>query len=241
MAPAPNYTPQEQEELILKSAVDCINDTSLLAFTMSAISKKSELSMGSIYKHVQCKEDIIIALATKVFSHRCKVFQQVLAMPLSTPEKIIAIALLNPLKIKKFSFDNHLESFSVNELVIRKASPVWTERMIRSHENCENIFNLCMQTAITSGELAQQENINCIAGEINLGSWALIVGYQYVDRVMQVRNIAEGTDTLTEPVSTHSPIIQNMLRLLSTYTWHQPLDQAGIEKTANLLIQNNLR
>ena len=66
MAPAPKYSPQEQEEIILNAAAECISQTSVLDFTMSAVSKAAKLSMGSIYKHVQCKEDIIFAKGKKI-------------------------------------------------------------------------------------------------------------------------------------------------------------------------------
>ena len=77
MAPAPKYSPQEQEEIILNAAAECIAETSLLDFTMSSISKAAKLSMGSIYKHVQCKEDIIFALATSVFQFQSNIFSQI--------------------------------------------------------------------------------------------------------------------------------------------------------------------
>lgn len=140
MAPAPKFSPREQEEIILNAAIKCVEQTSLLDFTMSAIAKEAELSMGSIYKLVQCKEDIIFALAHRVYSHYSNIFEQVLALDLTTPEKIMAITLLNPKKIEPYSFSSHLESFAANELVINKASPLWTERMLAANERCEQVF-----------------------------------------------------------------------------------------------------
>ena len=43
---------------------------------MSAIAKLAGFSMGSVYKFVQCKEDVLIALATKMYQERQRVFKQ---------------------------------------------------------------------------------------------------------------------------------------------------------------------
>ena len=241
MAPAPKYSPQQQEEIILNAAVDCINESSLLDFTMSSISKAAGLSMGSIYKHVQCKEDIIFALATKVFRHHSNNFKKILQMPLTTPERIIAISLLSPEKIELFPFDSHLESFAANEVIIASASPLWTERMIKAHEECEKVFNECMTQAALSGELTLDKSPEQMIEEINLGCWALFTGYQYVARVVQIRHISEGTDSLKEPLALDSTPIRSMQRLLNAYQWKTPLDSAGIAKAAELLTQHNLR
>lgn len=241
MAPAPKYSPQEQEQLILDAAVNCIEQTSLMDFTMSAIAKAAGISMGSIYKHVQCKEDIIFALATRVYCHRQGVFAQVLALPITTPEKIIAITLLNPAKIKLYEFDSHLDSFATNELVISRTSPRWTEHMLTSHEKCEHAFYQCMHKAVTSGELTFEGDVEQMIEEINLGSWALTVGYQHVDRVVQIRQIAEGTDSLQEPVAIDSPIVNSLKRLINSYDWQQPLDIDGVAKVAKLLTKYSLR
>ena len=78
MAPAPKHSPQEQEDLILEAAAQCIEETSLLDFTMSAISKKAGLSMGSIYKHIQSKEDVLVALGWRSLANLSEAFEKVL-------------------------------------------------------------------------------------------------------------------------------------------------------------------
>ena len=60
MAPAPKYSLQQQEDMILSAAEKSIENSSLLDFTMSAIAKGAGLSMGSVYKHVQSKEVFIL-------------------------------------------------------------------------------------------------------------------------------------------------------------------------------------
>ncbi|SFD50059.1 TetR/AcrR family transcriptional regulator [Pseudoalteromonas denitrificans] len=241
MAPAPKYSPQEQEEIILNAAAECISQTSVLDFTMSAVSKAAKLSMGSIYKHVQCKEDIIFALATRVFHFQSTIFKKILALPLTTPEKITAIALLNPSKTQVYSFDSHLESFAGNDLVISRASSLWTDRMIKANEDCDQVFSKCMHQAAYSGELKLNGNTEEMIEEINLGCWALLMGYQYVDRIVHIRHISDGTDSLNEAVAIDAPVLKSLKRLINSYEWQTPLNQDGITKVANLLVEMQLR
>lgn len=241
MSPAPKYSHEEQEEIILNAAVECISETSLLDFTMSAVSKTACLSMGSIYKHVQCKEDIIFALATRVFAYHSKVFSQILALDLTTPEKIIAFGLLDPTKIQLYSFDSHIESFAANELVISRASALWTERMIKANESCEALFSKCMHQAAYSGELTLNGNTDAMVEEINLGTWALLMGYQFVARIVQIRHISEGTDSLREPLAVDAPAIKSLQRLVNSYQWRTLLNAESIDKVANLLTEHQLR
>ena len=241
MVPAAKYSLQEQENMILDAAAQCIELTSLLDFTMSAIAKKAGMSMGSIYKHVQCKEDIIFALAIRVYRHQSSVFEQVLALPLTTPERLIGITLLNPLKTQVYSFDIHLDAFVTNELVVKRTSSLWRERMMDAHKNCETLFYRCMSEAAHSGELSSEGDIEQLIEEINLAGWALTVGYQNVIRLVQIREIAKGEAKLYEPVACDAAIVRIFTRLFNSYQWQKPLDSAGIKHAEQLLIQHNLR
>lgn len=241
MAPAPKYSLQEQENIILDAAAQCIEQTSLINFTMSSVAKTAGMSMGSIYKHVQCKEDIIFALAIRVYRQQSSVFEQVIALPLTTPERMIGITLLNPLKTQVYSFDIHLDAFVTNELVVKRTSKQWRERMIDAHKNCEQLFYHCISQAADSGELFEDEDIEKFIEEINLGGWALTVGYQNVIRVMQIRDIAQGGAQLYEPVACDAPIVRIFTRLFNSYQWQKPLGSAGIKHTAQLLTEHNLR
>jgi len=242
MAPAPKFSPQEQEELILNAAAECIRETSLLDFTMSAVSKVACLSMGSIYKHVQCKEDIIFALASRCYAHHSGIFKQVLTMEeLTTPQRIMAISLLCPKKIEVYPFDSHLETFSANELVISRASALWTERMISASESCEANFNKCMHQAAFSGELKLNGNVQQNIEEITFGSWALIVGFQHVSRVMQIRNISNDEAELQQALAVDSMPIRSLKRFLNSFEWKKPLTDEDITHVSNVLIELNLR
>ncbi|MBE0370435.1 TetR/AcrR family transcriptional regulator [Pseudoalteromonas aurantia] len=241
MAPAPKFSHEKQLEMILNAAEECINESSVTDFTMAKIARTAGLSMGSVYKHVQSKEDIVLALAHRAFSHVSGIFNQVLSLPISTPEKILAIEFIDPKKMQCFGFDNDLLSYATNEAVISRASATWTEKMIIANTACEQLFKLALTDGINSGELTTELNLSQAIEEIMIGSWSLSVGYQQVQRVKQFRQIGEGTDSLLEPLSENDPIIRSSMRFLNSYPWQQPLTQESIKTIQTSLESIHLR
>ena len=241
MVPAPKFSPQEQEELILDAAADCIWESSVLDFTMSAVSKAAGLSMGSVYKHVQSKEDIIIALSMRSFARQGEVFKEVLSLSLPTPEKIAGISLLSDEKVQVYPFDNELKSLAHNQAVLKRASPYWIERMFRACSDCELLFNKSMHKAAFNGELKLNGNTEQSIEEINLGCWAMMAGFDEVHAVTQVQSISEGTDNLSKGVETDSAMMQCLKRFVNSYQWREPLTDEGIVRVSEKLKELGFR
>ncbi|WP_057830050.1 TetR/AcrR family transcriptional regulator [Colwellia sp. TT2012] len=240
MAPAPRFSAAEQEKLIIYAAIKAIENSSLLDFSMSAIAKLAGLSMGSVYKFVQCKEDVLIALATRMYQERQSVFKKVLALPLTTPERIIATSLLDFSKVQMYSFDSQLESIVNTQAMMKRCSQRWLTQMIACGERCQAMFQQFLQAAADSGELTSgSRDIE----EINIGSWSLSLGYFQTVRVHQcwrndlAENLAEEMLALA-PDNLH---IRTMQRLVNTYDWQQKITDDGIKEVCLRLTEAGLR
>jgi AcrR family transcriptional regulator len=240
MAPAPRFSAEEQETLIICSAIKAIEESSLLDFSMSAIAKLAGLSMGSVYKFVQCKEDVLIALATRMYQQRQGVFKKVLALPLTTPERIIATSLLDFSKVQMYTFDNQLESIVHTEAMMKRCSERWLTQMMMCSERCQTMFQVFLQAAADSGELTSgSRDIE----EINLGTWSLSVGYfqtvlLHHNRANNIEEVNEDDPFVLAPTNLH---ICTMKRLINSYDWQQKLSVQDIEKVCLQLIKADLR
>lgn len=241
MAPAPKYSLQEQERMILNAAEQCINESSVTDFTMAKVARLAGLSMGSVYKFVQSKEDIVLALAYQSFDHVSKVFERVLSLPLSTPEKMLAVCLISPKAMQRFEFDYELQSYSTNKAVIQRASSRWTEKMIDACNCCEQGFKLALSDGISAGELQNVPNLSEVIEEILISGWAITVGFEQAQRVKQTQEIVEGTDSLLEPLPLNHPIIRSTVRLLNSYPWKKPIDDDSLVTIENELKKLTLR
>ena len=242
MSPAPRFTPIEQEEMILKAATKCIEASSLMDFTMSSISKECGLSMGSIYKHIQSKEDVLVALATQMFKHIQQVFDQVLSFPVPVPDRMLAIHLINFEKAGFNEFDNLLATLISNEAVLQRASPGWLLKMVRADEAIEPLFTKVLVSAFQSGELMTpvQERDDIIE-EIQLGQWSIGVGFTKVAMQKHARHLVNAAVELPFPLHPSSAIIKSATRLMNSYPWQAQVTIEGLEKACELLQENGLR
>ena len=170
---------------------------------MSSIAKSAGLSMGSVYKFVQCKEDLLIVLATKMYQERYRVVSQVLALPLTTPERIIALSLLDFSKVQMFSFDDQLESIVNTRSIIKRCSQRWLDYMINCSRVCEDSFKVLLQTAVDTNEL--QSGVNDME-QISIGAWSLNVGYFQTVRLHHNRNSKQDSEA-QEGITLSTPLI----------------------------------
>ncbi len=234
MSPAAKYSLQEQENMILNAAEKCIEESSLLDFSMAKLAKTAKLSMGSIYKHVQSKEDVWIALASNMYRHQLEVFRTILEMPFTTPEKIAAISLLDHNKIRSFSFDAQLDNLVSNPALLQRGSCYWLERMFKYSKLITSIFNQCLMDAVQSGEFKSGE---VYVEEFNVATWSLIAGYF---RQVQEHLSWDSEDKILlndiKPlVSIDSIHIRSLQRLVNAYEWATPLSKKGLMKVCKHL------
>ncbi|NQZ82049.1 MAG: TetR/AcrR family transcriptional regulator [Colwellia sp.] len=240
MAPAPRFSPEEQEKLIICAAITTIEQSSLLDFSMSKIAKLAGLSMGSVYKFVQCKEDVLIALATSMYQERQRVFKQVISLPLTTPERIIANSLLDFSKVQMYNFDDQLESIVNTRAMMNRCSPRWLDQMIACGKVCEGMFQTFLQTASDSGELTSG---NRDIAEINSGTWSLAIGYFQTVRLhhcwQKEQDVCE--DDCLPALAPDSDHIRCLQRLINTYDWQQKVSDEDISKVCQCLVEKGLR
>ena len=132
MAPASRYSAEQQEQLIINAGIKAIQSSSLLGFKMSDIAKYAGISMGSVYKHVQSKEDVLLALATAHFRNMHENFTAIYQLPLTTPERYIALNLVDKGKPDLFPFASHLEMLITNDAILSCGSDFSKHRVYSS-------------------------------------------------------------------------------------------------------------
>jgi AcrR family transcriptional regulator len=227
-----------QEEAILQAAARCIEASSLLDFTMSAISKEAGLSMGSIYKHIQSKEDVLLALGHRSRLHFEALARRVLALPLPIAARLVAVQLVDPEHASPFSFGAELTTLLANEAILRRGSRGWLDKYLAADMAVEQLFYAQLDRAFDDGEiLGDVERKATLLDAINTAVWSLCVGYLQVTRQRGVRALGANATRL----EVDSTIVQALRRLLSTYEWRAPLTDEWIARTGEALEDMGLR
>jgi AcrR family transcriptional regulator len=239
MSTTASHTYQQQEEAILQAAARCIEESSLLDFTMAAISKAVGLSMGSIYKHIQSKEDVLLALGHRSRLHFAALARQVVALPLPIAARLVGIQLVDAEHASPFSFGAELTTLLANEALLRRGSRGWLDQYLAADAAVEQLFYDQLARAWDDGEIGgHAERKETLCDAINTATWSLCVGYLQVVRQRGVRALAA---TRTTRLEVDSTIIRALQRLLNTYEWRTPLTDEWIARTGEALEQIGLR
>lgn len=243
MPPAPRHSNEEQQQIILTAAAKTIARTSLLDFTMSAISTEAGLSMGTIYKHIQCKEDVLLALATAMFDNIYTIFDDIMAQDLPITQRLMALQLICPEKTSLYGFDAHLSMLVNSDAVLQRASSNWIEKMNRADDAIEQLLNRCLQQAMDDDAMlgTDDEEKAQMANEIHLGLWSLCVGFFQVAQQRHCRKLSEDAIALPFPLSVEHSIVRASKRFLNSFPWAQPLSDDDLHDVCKLLQSKGYR
>ncbi len=246
MPPAPKHCPEQQLCNILSAAAECIEESSLLDFTMSGIAKKAGMSMGSIYKHAHTKEDVLMALAQHSFECLTQAFANIFTSPLTITEQLIAMSLIDYTKVDPYPFSRHLEMLISNSALLNRTSPQWQQKTGSSGCGIEDVMKMRLLTAIETGELIPEGDKKLFLEQLHLGIWAINVGHIQV--LLQTHSDQQasglpGNKGIEEifPLDAGNPHIQNCLKLINSYQWRHPLTQDGIQRAINVLLELEYR
>lgn len=242
MCPAPKFSVEEQQRRIIDAAESCIEQSSLLDFTMSSVSKAAGLSMGSVYKFVQTKEDVLVALAAKSLEHRFLSWKTVMEIPMSLPERTLATYLIASEKLQCFSFGFDLEKFVTNDAVLKRASDGWVLKLVQAERQFDEMYRQQLRDAIAAGELSvTPETEEDLIAELSLSLWSLYSGFQQVDAHLQARQRVGVETQALYPLKPRDFFIASVQRLLNGYDWSTPLTDTSVESVCARLEQQGLR
>ncbi|MGF1789969.1 TetR/AcrR family transcriptional regulator [Photobacterium profundum] len=240
--PAPKHTIAEQEQLILDAAAQCILDTSLIDFKMSAIAKKSGLSMGSVYKHIQSKEDVLVALSVRLDSQASNVIREILALPYSLPAKIVAINLVSQEAMYTYSFSYQLLTLLSSRDLLAKASDKWLTKLSLVSTEIRLQFQGALREAVRSEELlCEEEEKEALIEEFMLLHWAVNIGYTQILNHPHETHINEAKTNVNVPLTLDHPLLRATIRMTNSYPWKEPVTREELSEIELVLIENDLR
>nr|WP_086939780.1 TetR/AcrR family transcriptional regulator [Thaumasiovibrio occultus] len=240
--PAPKFTIAEQEQLILDAAVHCILDTSLLDFKMSAIAKHAGLSMGSVYKHIHSKEDVLVALSVRLDQQALGVINTLLALPYSLPSKIVALHLVSEEAMYLYPFSYQLLTLLNSKDLRAKASEKWLGKHAQVSREIGKLFENALADAVQNEELlCTGEDKEALIEEFMLLHWAVNSGYpQIVNYPYELHDKWQGMQE-PSPLSLDHPLLRASIRMTNSYHWREPVTREVLVQIEQELVALGLR
>nr|WP_277345730.1 TetR/AcrR family transcriptional regulator [Pseudomaricurvus alkylphenolicus] len=226
--------------MLLLSAACCIEETSLLDFTMSSVARKSEMSMGTVYKHFYSKEDLIVALCTLSIEHRVQVLEKLFSMFMNTPQKLAACCLLNTDKMKRYPFSGELEVLSASESLLARVSELRRDRLEKANACHDDLVVHLLEAAINNGELILDDGIERRLNHL----FFLILGYLKVGneskKIVECRLNDRGHLAIPERSNSSSCLDTFYHMQINACHWRSPLDEEGVVIVTDILRELNL-
>ena len=212
----------EREDLFLDAALDLIHRDGLLSLQMSRIAEKSEYAVGTLYLHFASKEDLLLALVTRVFRDYIALVRRAQAWNASSRDRMFAVGVADLVFVRRHPDYFRIAQYSLSEVAWRAASLERREAFLRANDPLIEIVCGIVDDARRADEL---EPPGQTAQEIAVGVWALCGGFH---------NLAHAEGVLAD-FSVSDPYLlmcRHLLCLLDGYRWKpisNPADPAALE------------
>ena len=240
--PAPKYPFAEEEQLILNATAKSILETSLIDFKMSSIAKNAGISMGSVYKHIQSKEDVLVALAVQITQQSFDVITDVLALPYPLSSKIVALNLVSHESMYIYPFGYQLFTMLNSLNLLNKASQAWIDKLAKVSTQIHDGFEQGLLHAIEQGELACEEGYrDALIEEFMLTHWTLNVGFPLIAGHSCNPNMEKEACNWGQSISLEHPFIRATLRVTNSYPWSNPASLHDLNEIEKILLSRGLR
>lgn len=215
----------EREERILDAALELIRADGLLSLQMSRIAEKCEYAVGTLYLHFESKEDLLLALVTRVFRDYLELLNRVEAWQAPSRDRMFAIGVADIVFVRRHPDYFRIAQYSLCEVAWRAASAERRKAFLEANDPFVAVIARIVADARAAGDL---EPGGQTAQEMGIGLWALCGGYHNFSH-------AEG---MLEDFSVLDPyplMCRHIQALLDGYRW-KPLSDPSAPEAVTALI-----
>ena len=213
----------EREAKIIATTMRLLEDRSFLDLRMSDVSQSAECSMGAVYSHFSCKEDLLIACAYSVTKDKTAMLFKVIQSDLIPLDQLLAVALIVWVSDNQKPQHYQLRQLAMNPSVWQRASPHRSQAM--------NALGLEIQAAMVSvAEQALLQNGHTsvtqqLSGQLVHGLIGLTIG------LFQMKESGFGiyTQDVTGDEGVHL-LFDNIERYLNSWNLHYPSLRQRLEE-----------
>jgi AcrR family transcriptional regulator len=216
----------EREDLFLDAAFELIRQDGLLNLQMARIAEKSEYAVGTLYLHFASKEDLLLALITRVFRDYIGLVRRAEAWKAPSRDRMFAVGVADMVFVRRYPEYFRIAQYSLCEVVWQAASPARRQTFLEANDPLVEIVAGIVEDARRAGDLDPSGQT---AQEMAVGVWALCNGYHNLVH-------AEG---ILDDFSVHDPyplMCRHLQGLLDGFRW-KPISQSADAAAFDALIE----
>jgi AcrR family transcriptional regulator len=208
---------RQQRELEIKhQARLMVEESGFFDMKISELAKRCQLSIGTLYSHYACKEDLLVALALDGEELRLQRVKKAIEMAGTAMEKFLSAGLT--------CVHSGCQNRSLNEAsllvmcpsVWMRASPHLHQRMLSVKGQVYDLFNNLLLQASDEFTTEIRESDTQIES-MHIGVWSLALGIDAIS----CSNVVEGGLIAEKIDQWKNFYINNLIRLLKGWGWKE--------------------
>jgi AcrR family transcriptional regulator len=164
----------EREDLFLDAALDLIRQDGLLNLQMARIAEKCEYAVGTLYLHFASKEDLLLALVTRVFRDYIELVRRAEAWQAPSRDRMFAVGVADMVFAKRYPDYYRVAQYSLCEVVWQAASTPRRQAFLEANDPLVEIVAGIVEEARRGGDL---DPAGQTAQDMAVGVWALCGGF----------------------------------------------------------------
>ncbi len=169
-----------REKEIIEKTIELLSQRGFLDVRMSDVASETSYSMGTIYSHVESKEDLLVACAYQLVLDHKVLVQAIDAQAIPAIEKIISMAQCSWQLSMQHPDLIEIDNLSLMPSVWRRATQHRADALNQLHVEIANRFLGIVLAAIEESlvgyEKLDQAETEQLAHHLTHGMWGLCVG-----------------------------------------------------------------
>lgn len=148
----------EREELLLDIARRMLLKSGYHGLTMARIGEAADCSKGTVYQHFSCKEDLIVALATRSVDKQRSMVEHASTLRGWARERMLAVGEATVLFARIYKDDARIFQIMTGEAILQKASARSIALLKASAHRTVDVMVGIVRDAIAHGDLILDPN-----------------------------------------------------------------------------------
>lgn len=204
-----------REDLFLDTARELILSDGLLSLTMAKVATACEYATGTLYQHFQSKEDLLLALSTRMSADRVELFCRAADHVGTTRDRLFSLVVADVLFATQCPEHFRLAQYVFTEAVWSATSEARRQASLeQSQPMCDAVRDIVNQ-AIHEGDLPDRGLRNL---DVGVGPWTLSLG-------MHTLVHADGLLSFYDVRRPYGLLLQHIEFLLNGLSWQPLVDE----------------
>ncbi len=144
---------RQRHERVLESARKLLLRGGYHKLTMARVAKETGCSKATVYQHFPCKEELILALATRSVDKQYALVERAARFPGRPRERMVAVGESTHLFARLYSEDTRLFQIVTGEAVLQKVSEAPIQALRRAGMRTVEVMMGIGRDAIAQGDL----------------------------------------------------------------------------------------